>query len=80
MTLEEQQTLEATRNANLVALETDRAAANAAADAKRAKLELVRIAKEILTQNSLSQPVESRAVSAADITAMADTLNTYVNS
>ena len=42
------------------------------------KLELVRIAHTTLIENSRSKPVGERDISAADITALADTLYTYV--
>ena len=48
-------------------------------EAKRAKLEAVRLAKEILIENARSKPVDSRDVTAADVTAFATTLISYVN-
>jgi hypothetical protein len=61
--------LEADRHANLLVLE-----------AKRAKLEAVRLAKEVLIENARSKPVDSRDVTAAQITAFADVLSNYVSS
>jgi len=61
--------LEAARHANQLALE-----------AKRAKLEAVRLAKEVLIENARSKPVDSRDVTAQQITAFADTLTNYVAS
>jgi len=46
---------------------------------KRAKLEAVRLAKEILLENSRSKPVDSRDVSAEEINTYADTLVNYIN-
>ena len=46
---------------------------------RRAKLEAVRLAKEALLQNKLSQPVDSREVTAADIQAYAETLVAYID-
>lgn len=43
------------------------------------KMDLVRIAKETLVENDRSKPADERGVSAADITAYADTLFTYVS-
>ena len=48
--------------------------------AKQAKLEAVRMAKETLLENARSKSVDARDVSAADITTFAEVLNTYVNS
>lgn len=48
--------------------------------AKQAKLEAVRLAKETLIENRRNQPVDAREVTAADITAYATTLTNYVNS
>lgn len=71
MTIEEQQqmqiNLENARHANLLALEL-----------KRAKLEAIRMAKETLLENARSKPVDSRDVTAAEITAFAQALVEYV--
>lgn len=61
--------LENARHANQLALEV-----------KRAKLDAVRLAKETLVENRRSLPVDSREVTASDITAFADALVGYVNS
>ena len=50
-----------------------------AMEQQRARLENVRLAKETLIENDRSKPVGERGVTAADITAFADTLNNYVN-
>lgn len=63
-----QNATEATRHANQLALE-----------ARRAKLEAVRLAKETLIENARSKPVDVRDVSAADIQAFAQTLVSYIN-
>lgn len=62
-----------------LAVEADRFTKQAALEAKRAKLEALRMAKETLAENNRSKPVDTREVTAADITAFADTLITYVN-
>jgi len=63
-----QNATEAARHANQLELE-----------ARRAKLEAIRLAKETLIENARSKPVDSRDVSAADIQAFAQTLVSYIN-
>lgn len=53
--------------------------ANNANEIRRTRLEVVRLAKETLLENARSKPVDARDVTAADITAFADALSTYVN-
>ena len=60
--------LESNRHANQLAVET-----------KRMRLEAVRLAKETLIENARNKPIDNRDVTAADITAFADALTTYVN-
>ena len=43
------------------------------------KMDLVRIAKETLIENDRSKPADERGVTAADITAYAESLFAYVN-
>jgi hypothetical protein len=62
-----------------LALENVRNANQLAADAKRTKMEAVRLAKEVLIENARSKPADAREVSAADITTFAQSLVTYVN-
>jgi ATP-dependent protease HslVU (ClpYQ) ATPase subunit len=45
---------------------------------RRNKMELVRLAKEVLIENNRSKPVDSRDLSADDITAYAQSLLIYV--
>ena len=71
--------IETTRHTNLMALEADRVASQVAADARRAKLEAVRMARETLTENARTKPVDSREITANDITAFAQTIVDYVN-
>jgi hypothetical protein len=66
--LDIQNALEATRHANQLALE-----------ARRAKLEAIRLAKETLIENRRNQPVDAREVTADDIIGYANTLFAYVN-
>ena len=60
--------MEATRHANQMALQT-----------KQTKLEAIRLAKETLIENARSKPADSREVTAADITAFANTLVAAIN-
>ncbi len=72
MTFEEQlqmQTAIATAQANVGAQES----------AKQRKLEAVRIAHATLTENKRNLPVDQRQITAAEITAFADTLNAHIN-
>lgn len=62
------------------AMENNRHANQMALQAKQAKLDAVRMAKETLLENARSKAVDSRDVSASDIIAFADVLNTYINS
>lgn len=61
-------------------LETKRAANQDSSEMKRAKLEVVRLAKEVLLENARNKPTDNRDVSAEEITAFAETLISYVNS
>jgi hypothetical protein len=62
-----------------IAIDAARTAGQVEADAKRAKLEAVRLAKETLIENRRNLPVDQREVTAADITSFANTLVSYVN-
>jgi len=62
-----------------VEIENARHANQMAAQAKQAKLEAVRLAKEVLIENARSKSVDSRDVAAADITAFAGTLVAYID-
>jgi hypothetical protein len=61
------------------ALETSRNINQVATEVRRAKLEAVRLAKEVLLENARSKPVDSREVTATDIATFAGTLVAYVN-
>ena len=63
-----------------IAIEADRYTKTQELEAKRAKLEAIRMARETLTENNRSKPADSREVTAADITTFAASLITYVNS
>jgi len=62
-----------------VAIQNAQHANQMAAQAKQARLEAVRLSKEILIENARSKSVGERDVTAADITAFADTLVAYVD-
>jgi len=61
------------------AIEATRHTSQMALQAKQAKLEAVRLAKEVLIENARSKAVDSRDVAAADITAFAQTLVAYID-
>jgi hypothetical protein len=60
-------------------LENARHANQMAMQAKQAKLEAVRLAKETLVENARSKPVDSRDITAADITVFAAALEAHIN-
>lgn len=62
-----------------VAVEDARHANQMALQTKQAKLEAVRLAKDVLLENARSKAVDSRDVTAADITAFAGTLVAYID-
>mgnify|MGYP003331901218 CR=1 FL=1 len=62
-----------------LAVENARNANQAALDAKRTKMDAVRLAKETLIENARSKPVDARDITAADITAFAQALIAYVD-
>tara|TARA_R110002072_G_C7787762_1_gene520608 strand:+ start:17 stop:253 length:237 start_codon:yes stop_codon:yes gene_type:complete len=63
------------------ATEDNRAANQAASDAKRAKLEMVRTAKEILVENRRTQAAaDATDITASAVTALATDLTAFVNS
>ena len=47
--------------------------------AKITKFEVVRLARDVLIENARSKPVDSREVTAADITAFAAALEAHIN-
>lgn len=63
-----------------IAMERERETLRNSQAGMHRKMELVRIAKDILVENSRSKDVSEREVTASDITTYADTLLTYVNS
>lgn len=63
------------------AMEANRAATQAAQEAARAKLEAVRMAKDILVENRRTKPAaEASDITATAVTTMADELAGYINS
>ena len=47
-------------------------------EARRAKLELIRLAKETLIENARNKPADEAGITAAEITAFAQELTNYV--
>ena len=63
------------------AIEDHRATVHAAQEAKRAKLEMLRMAKEVLVENRRTQTVaDATDITATAITALAADLTAFVNS
>lgn len=62
-----------------IALDKARNATVDATQKKNHKLELVRLARDVLIENARSKPADSRDVSAEDIIAFADTLVDYID-
>ena len=62
-----------------IAIEADRHSKQLELLARQARLEAVRVAQQTLIENRRSQPVDAREVTAADITAYAGTLVTFIN-
>ena len=71
--------MEQIRHNNALATAKVQLDASIASSEKMARLEAVRMAKETLIENRRNKPVGERDVTAADITAFADTLINYVN-
>lgn len=61
------------------AMDAGRRAHEIAMEQRRARLEMIRLAKETLIENARSKPVDSRDVTASEVTTFANVLNTYVN-
>jgi hypothetical protein len=68
------------RHNNMLALEEQRSKNDAENESKRRKLESVRMAKDVLLENSRSKPVDSREVTVEDIISFAQTIENYVKS
>ena len=64
--------------ANQLETENLRHANQMAVEARRSRLEVIRLAKETLIENARNKPVEESAVSAADIIVFAQELTNYV--
>lgn len=59
-------------------LENTRHANQVAAEQKRMRLEVVRLAKETLIENARNKPADEAVVTVAEITAFAQELTNYV--
>ena len=57
----------------------DQLAFNKAQQALNNKMEAIRIARDVLMENDRNKPVGDRGITAADITAFAQTIEQYVN-
>jgi hypothetical protein len=78
MALTEEQTSQLELQTALIAAQ---ATSQAATDAKRAKLEAIRLSKDILVENRrTATAADAEDITAADITTMANELATYVSS
>ena len=62
-----------------IAVENHRNEQQQAMETKRTRLEAIRLAKEVLIENARNKPVDSREVTASDISTFANSLVTYVN-
>jgi len=63
------------------AIEDNRSVNQASQEAKRAKLETLRMAKEILVENRRTQSAaEATAITSSSVTTLAGELDTFVNS
>jgi len=78
LTTEQQEMLDA-QQANALALETFRATNQTASAARLAKIEAVRMAKDVLMENNRSKPADSRELSSAEITSFATALLTFID-
>jgi DNA-binding ferritin-like protein (Dps family) len=61
------------------AIEATRHQSQMAMQRKQAKLEAVRLAKEVLLENARSKSLDARDVAAADIATFAETLVAYID-
>jgi flagellar biosynthesis chaperone FliJ len=75
---EEIQAQTAAHQAAHQAMEDARREHEANMDRRRAKLELLRMAKETLVENARNKPVEEAGITAAEIAAFAEELTQYV--
>ena len=58
---------------------SSRQAHELAMETRRNRMEVMRVARDTLTENRRREPADSRAISASDITTYADSLLSYVN-
>jgi hypothetical protein len=78
-TTENTQTQIVLQSANQQAADADRRAHEVAMDVRRTRADMIRLAKDILTENARNKPAEEAEITAAQITTLADELNTYVS-
>ena len=61
------------------AKESGRQSHELAMEARRTRMEALRMARDVLTENRRSEPADSRALTADDITTFANSLLAYVH-
>lgn len=71
--------IEKARKEAEVAMEKTRQETHANLEKMRTRLDLIRTAKEVLLENARSKPVDSRDVSATDITSFANELLQFID-
>jgi hypothetical protein len=72
--------IEAARVESQIVIENNRNANQASINAAQRKLETLRMAKDILVENSRTLPADAREVTTANVIAMATLLMDYTNS
>ena len=77
-TTESTQTQIVFQPANQQAADADRRAHEVAMDVRRTRADMIRLAKDILTENARNKPAEEAEITAAQITALADELINHV--
>lgn len=82
LTKEQKFTLESQRvhNENAIAAEKLKADIQEEAESRKVKLELIRMAKDVLVENRRNAPIGERDVTHEDIIAYASSLAEFVNS
>ena len=78
LSTENTQTQIVIQSANQQAADADRRAHEVAMDARRTRADMIRLAKDILTENARNKPAEEAEITAAQITALADELINHV--
>lgn len=79
LTTAQQTVLENLRQENVLASQAAIHSAQVELQAKQTKLEAIRLAQQTLVENARSKPVDTRDISASDITTFASELVAYIN-